>query len=380
MGKKQSEGLKNGKKTALKLGMTGIIVTCIIGTTCSFAFAKEVTVKIGDTEKVMSGRIFENVGNVLKDNGIEVTDDYTVNVDTNTALFAVDSIEVKAKATGNLLVDGESIAYQTDAETVGDLLDENNIQLGELDRVEPGKATALKDISQVKVIRVQVSELPSRQAIAYTTEKKDNPELEVGKTKVVQVGVDGASSRVERVLYENGVEVKREVVSEEIVKQPVKEIIEVGTKEAAVVTTPAVETPVTETPAVTTPAATTPAVETPAVTETPAAQTAVAQTPAAETTTTVPEGAVQTILNCTAYTATGNATASGVMPTSNHTVAGWSGLPFGTKIYIPAMGITYTVEDRGGAITEGIIDIYMDTYDQCIQFGRQNLEAYIIYP
>jgi Uncharacterized protein conserved in bacteria len=380
MQEKNTEGLKKGKKTVLKLGMTGIIVTCIIGTTCSFAFAKEVTVKIGDTEKVLSGRIFENVGDVLEDNGIELTDDYTVSVDTGTALFAVDSIEVKAKATGNLLVDGESIAYQTDAQTVGDLLEENNIQLGELDRVEPGKSTALQDISQVKVIRVKISELPSRQAIAYTTEKKDNPDLEVGKTKVVQVGVDGASSQVERVLYENGVEVKREVISEEIVKQPVKEIIEVGTKETAVATTPVVETPATETPAVTAPV-----VETPAVTATPAVQTPVATTPAAqtsavETTTTIPEGAVQTILNCTAYTATGNATASGVMPTANHTVAAWSGLPFGTKIYIPSMGITYTVEDRGGAVTEGIVDIYMDTYDQCIQFGRQNLEAYITYP
>lgn len=372
---KHTEGLKKGKKTVLKLGMTGIIVTCIIGTTCSFAFAKEVTVKIGDTEKVLSGRIFENVGDVLEDNGIELTDDYTVSVDTGTALFAVDTIEVKVKATGNLLVDGESIAYQTDAQTVGDLLEENNIQLGELDRVEPGKATALKDISQVKVIRVEISELPSRQAIAYTTEKKDNPDLEVGKTKVVQVGVDGASSQVERVLYENGVEVKREVISEEIVKQPVKEIIEIGTKETVVTTTPVVETPATATPAVETPVVT----ATPAV-QTPVATTPAAQTPAGETTTTIPEGAVQTILNCTAYTATGNATASGVMPTANHTVAAWSGLPFGTKIYIPSMGITYTVEDRGGAVTEGIVDIYMDTYDQCIQFGRQNLEAYITYP
>lgn len=372
---KHTEGLKKGKKTVLKLGMTGIIVTCIIGTTCSFAFAKEVTVKIGDTEKVLSGRIFENVGDVLEDNGIELTDDYTVSVDTGTALFTVDTIEVKVKATGNLLVDGESIAYQTDAQTVGDLLEENNIQLGELDRVEPGKATALKDISQVKVIRVEISELPSRQAIAYTTEKKDNPDLEVGKTKVIQVGVDGASSQVERVLYENGVEVKREVISEEIVKQPVKEIIEIGTKETVVTTTPVVETPATATPAVETPVVT----ATPAV-QTPVATTPAAQTPAGETTTTIPEGAVQTILNCTAYTATGNATASGVMPTANHTVAAWSGLPFGTKIYIPSMGITYTVEDRGGAVTEGIVDIYMDTYDQCIQFGRQNLEAYITYP
>jgi len=85
-------------------------------------------------------------------------------------------------------------------------------------------------------------------------------------------------------------------------------------------------------------------------------------------------------LNCTAYTATGNATESGVMPQANHTIAAWSGLPFGTKVYIPALNTTFTVEDRGGAVTQGIIDIYMDSYEECIQFGRQNLEAYVVYP
>lgn len=95
---------------------------------------------------------------------------------------------------------------------------------------------------------------------------------------------------------------------------------------------------------------------------------------------TIAEGSVKQVLNCTAYTATGNATASGVMPRANHTIAAWSGLPFGTKVYIPALQTTFTVEDRGGAVTEGIIDIYMDSYNACIQFGRQNLEAYITYP
>lgn len=39
--------------------------------------------------------------------------------------------------------------------------------------------------------------------------------MEAGKSKVVQVGVDGESSQVERVLYENEVEVKREVIYDE---------------------------------------------------------------------------------------------------------------------------------------------------------------------
>ncbi|WP_303866572.1 3D domain-containing protein [Acetobacterium wieringae] len=354
------------KKSILKIGMASVIITCVVGTASSFVFAKEIKVTVDDKERVLSGGMFQNVGEVLEDNGIELDDQYTVNVDTNSVLFTVDTVEVKSKASGELSFDGKTIIYQTEAKTVGDLLGEYNIELGDLDRVVPGQSTPLEDVKEVKVIRVQIDELPSRQVITYTTQNKDNPEMEVGKTKVVQVGVDGESSQVERVLYENGVEVKREVIYDEIVKAPIPEIVEVGTKAVAATPAPVVETPAVETPVTPVPVTPAPAVQTPAAT-------------ASTATNSIPEGAVKMTIQCTAYTATGNATASGVMPTANHTVAAWSGLPFGTKIYIPAMGITYTVEDRGGAVTEGIVDIYMDSYEACIQFGRQNLEAYIVY-
>lgn len=90
------------------------------------------------------------------------------------------------------------------------------------------------------------------------------------------------------------------------------------------------------------------------------------------------DSAEKVVLEFTAYAPTGDATASGVYPTENHTCAGWSDLPFGTQIYVPSLGQTYTVEDRGGAVTYGIIDIYMGSEEECIAFGRQELEAYII--
>jgi len=89
-------------------------------------------------------------------------------------------------------------------------------------------------------------------------------------------------------------------------------------------------------------------------------------------------GSSSITFNCTAYTHTGNNTASGVYPTANHTVAASEEYDFGTLIYIPAMNCTYTVEDRGGAITEGHLDIFMDTEEECWDFGRQYLEGYIV--
>ncbi len=83
-------------------------------------------------------------------------------------------------------------------------------------------------------------------------------------------------------------------------------------------------------------------------------------------------------VSATAYTATGNNTASGTVPQSGRTIASWGGLPFGTKVYIPALGGVYTVEDRGGAVTYGIIDIYMDSEAECVRWGRQRIEIYFM--
>lgn len=54
----------------------------------------------------------------------------------------------------------------------------------------------------------------------------------------------------------------------------------------------------------------------------------------------------------------------------------------GTIIYIPYFankpnGGWFVVQDRGGAITNNKIDVYMSTYNECVSFGRRNLECYI---
>jgi 3D (Asp-Asp-Asp) domain-containing protein len=99
------------------------------------------------------------------------------------------------------------------------------------------------------------------------------------------------------------------------------------------------------------------------------------------------DGAFSVILNASAYTTgeagVGTTTASGNTVEDGVTVAMGSSYSFGTQVYIPALvteandGI-YTVQDRGGAISDSHIDIYMDSYDKCTAFGRQDIEVYIL--
>ena len=57
----------------------------------------------------------------------------------------------------------------------------------------------------------------------------------------------------------------------------------------------------------------------------------------------------------------GGPTASGVMPTVNHTVAMCKDFPFGTVIYIDGLGY-YTVEDRG--VGKGCVDVFVNNHSE----------------
>ena len=77
----------------------------------------------------------------------------------------------------------------------------------------------------------------------------------------------------------------------------------------------------------------------------------------------------------TAYIATGNTCTNGEYPTAGYTIAS-NTLPLGTRVYIEGLG-ERVVEDRGG-MAGNVIDVFVSSYDEAIQFGRQTGEVYIL--
>ena len=73
---------------------------------------------------------------------------------------------------------------------------------------------------------------------------------------------------------------------------------------------------------------------------------------------------------------TDGVTASGTQATANRTIAAPSTFAFGTKVIMN--GITYTVEDRGGAIQGNRIDIYMDTHQEALQWGVRYIDVEVL--
>jgi len=65
-------------------------------------------------------------------------------------------------------------------------------------------------------------------------------------------------------------------------------------------------------------------------------------------------------------------TAGGTTPEEGRTVAMAGNIPFFTNIDIAGLG-NFVVEDRGSAITEGKIDIYFNSHEEALQFGRRTV-------
>ena len=78
----------------------------------------------------------------------------------------------------------------------------------------------------------------------------------------------------------------------------------------------------------------------------------------------------------TAYTATGNPTADGTMPSIGVTVACNDPSLWHRWIYIEGYG-TYYCHDTG-AMSANVIDLFVGSYDEAIQFGRRSANVYLV--
>lgn len=303
-----------------------------------------------------------------------------------------------------ILSDGYEMNVLTTKEKVSDILKDNHIILLEEENVLPNLDSAISDNKTIRITKddelnikttevVQTSnDITAEQLLAenynnvvekviveeakipFETETKDLSTGKTAKREVVkQKGIDGISQTTYKVKYQNDVEISRTEISTAVTKKPVKKIVEIKNIETASRGT--VDRTVSEKAAST--------AQTAKASGNALAAKAANMTPTVKT------------LNASAYTASTcdkspsspsyGITASGARASAWCTVAAGKGYPIGTIIYIPYFankpnGGWFVVQDRGGAISNNKLDIYFNTYNECINFGRRNLECYIYLP
>lgn len=282
-----------------------------------------------------------DVGGALAKAGVALVQGDTVEPALSQRLVRDMEIKVKRSFPVTLIVDGQEQVVRFTGGTVGELLEQEGVRLGELDRVEPEPPQATVDPNQtIEVIRVLKTEITMEEEMPFGSRKWAEPTLEKGKTKVVRQGQSGLQEKVFEVTYENDQEIDRKLVLTRVVREPRDEIIGIGTREARQTLSTSRGT-----------------ISYNKVME----MTATAYYPGPESTGEWADG----------FTATGVRAGFGIAAVDPKVI------PLGTRLYVPGYGHALAA-DVGGAIKGKRIDLCFETYKEAIQYGRRTVKVYIL--
>jgi uncharacterized protein YabE (DUF348 family) len=213
----------NGPKTFF---VVMLVLTCITATL--FNMKKAISIVV-DGKSIEVITLKSDVTQILKTNNIALGAKDQITVSLDSKVKDGDKIYIKKAVGVKLSVDGKNLDVKTAEGTVEDMLKAEKIVLNDEDKITPSKGTLLKPGLQVKITRVKTEVLEETKAIDFVTEIKNTSELSKGVKKVVQKGQTGQKLLTLAIVYENGKESSRKLVSEELKSNPVKEIIELGT-------------------------------------------------------------------------------------------------------------------------------------------------------
>ncbi|HEX7588972.1 MAG TPA: G5 domain-containing protein [Anaerolineae bacterium] len=128
-----------------------------------------------------------------------------------------------------LLVDGDRRVVETQGVTVQDVLTEQNIALGDNDRVDPPLYAEVARSATITLTRVETKTQLVSQPIPFTRQLVRDESYPASQMRVVQLGANGTVQITYTITLENGQETSRRETGRQIMSQPKDEIMAVGT-------------------------------------------------------------------------------------------------------------------------------------------------------
>lgn len=188
-------------------------------------------INIEQNSKIESHKVYSStVGSALKEAGITIKKEEKANYDNAEKVVNGMVITIKEAFKVNLVVDGKTISQSVIGGTVKETLKQAGVKLGKNDYTKPSLNSTVKKGTKIDVYRVSYKTQTVTETIKYSTQKKNDKNLEVGKTKVAQKGKNGSKKVTYKVKYVNGKAVEKEATSSKTVTKPTTKIVKVGTK------------------------------------------------------------------------------------------------------------------------------------------------------
>lgn len=124
-------------------------------------------------------------------------------------------------------VDGQTWQYASCQGTVGDILKEAGVHLGENDRVVPSLSSKATNGLKIRVFRIEQKLVVQNEPIGFKTITKFNPYSRGGRV-VLQKGVRGEKQVTYLVTYKDGVKVDCKVEKAVVIRQPQHEVVSIS--------------------------------------------------------------------------------------------------------------------------------------------------------
>lgn len=299
--------------------------------------AKQVRI-VKDNEKKTIWTIANTVAELLKEQKIVLKAHDQITPRPQNAIKDKMNIEIK-KAFHLTYVDrGKQQQVWSTSATVADFLTQQGIKLNEFDRVEPSLTETVSENGVVNIIRVEKVTDVVEEPLQFAVVTKKDESLEKGTEKTVSEGQPGLISNQYEVVVENGKEVARKLISQELVRGKQDKVVAVGTKDLAL------------------------------------------QVSRGET-----DSGTEFYVSSTAYTADCNGcsgnTATGIDLRANPNMKVIAVdpriIPLGTKVYVEGYGYAVAA-DTGSAIKGFKIDVFFPSNADCYRWGKKKIKIKVL--
>ncbi|RJQ27492.1 MAG: DUF348 domain-containing protein [Peptococcaceae bacterium] len=294
-----------------------------------YAWAQKSVALVVDGQEKEIHTFAGTVGDVLAGQGVILGEKDEVFPDPAAPVENGIVVVINRAAPVNITVDGHEFPAPTCRYKVGEVLAEYGVNLGPADEVSPAPDTEVVAGMEIVVTRVNTATEYKDVPVAYVTRRNYTTELSLGAMQVVRGGENGVKRQWWQVTYRDGREVERSLTKQEVLKPPVDRILRVGSE--------------------------------PVVSRggEPLRYTRVLE------------------MLATAYTYTGNNTASGKPPRVGVAAVDTRVIPMYTRLYVEGYGYAVAL-DRGGAIKGNRIDLFYETGTEARRWGVRKVKVYIL--
>jgi len=289
------------------------------------------------------------VADLLEETGVEVSKYDVVSPDLSSYISSSQTVVIQRVKKVSVKIAGETKDYFTTANTVGDFLKEKGIDLNYHDIINLPVDTELEIENNLEIVRVVRRIVKEETQIPFETKTVPDTSMSISDSKILTQGVNGIDCETYEVLMHDGVEISREFISKERTREPVAQVKAVGAQSGAKVTKKG------------------------------------------------DNFSYSKVISCnaTAYDLSFQScgkypgdpgygiTASGTRAKYGTVAVDPRVIPLGTRMYIESADGSFVygycvAEDTGGAIKGNKVDLFFGSYSECMQFGRRNVNVYIL--